>query len=459
VFALTPVELGVLGSEEFVISPPIAENPDKQPADTLTVTLRDILPGLYDLTAHIDDGRLAGTDRVVEAVRVVPATPTGNEIPRLSLLKPDADFEISKAGSFVVRWTDSDANDNARISLLLDSDSQTSLLNGNEFLLATALEEDPDGASDQATLVVPIDVPAGVYRLVSVISDGLTQVITRAPALITVRGGGGGGGDGGGDGPGDGGGEITLVPDAHLIEHPGELITVVITHEFGPVPRRAHVYFSNEAYGGTFVLDVTPIAGLTPTTKTYTVVIDSGLVPNAAWPRSFDIVLETIVDGVTTTTRSTRPIWIRQEVEVLNLRAINYICEQGDTMDSEPTDFVGVEWTWYGGGTGTGFEKMVAFWLSADGVVPANRGEDSTHKILAIKPGSPNQVRAERVELDALRGQQEQQIVIQIPASQRLDTDWYWLIPVYDPDTENLQLAAFSRPVRVCPPVDALDGP
>lgn len=471
VFSLVPADENAIGQDEYVIGPPIAENSDKSPADSATITFRDVLPGLYDLVARIDDGRLMGTDRAGALIRIVPAVqPPGNGIPSLTLIAPDKDFQITKGASFVVQWTDSDPNDNARIWLLLDSDSQNSLLNGNEYVLASSFEEDPDGPGDQISVVVPREIPSGVYRLVSVISDGLTQVVTRAPAQITVRGltGGGGGdtnpGGGGGDGGGDGDGpaptnQITLVPSAEIVDRPGELITVVVTQDVASIPRRSRVLISNQAYGGGFELDITPFIGPATSTKTYTMVVQSGLVPNAAWPRSFDIVLESILDGIVTTSRTPRPIWIRQEVEVQDLRQVNYVCDANDAIDFEPDPFVGIEWTWYGGGFGDGDQEEIAFWLSSDALIPANGQNDGTHKLIAMKSTSPNQQRIERIALSDLRGAFSASFVVVVPGVSGLDAGWYWLIPVLDPNGSPRQLGTFSMPIRVCQPVESLlDG-
>lgn len=466
-FSLAPADGSGIGLEEYVISPPIAENSDKLPADAATLSFRDVLPGLYDIVARIDDGRLMGTARSLGVIRVVPnAPPAGNEIPSLSLLTPDRDFEVFKGTSFTVRWTDSDSNDNARIWLLLDADSQTSLLNGNEFVLASSFEEDPDGAADQMSVVVPRDIPSGTYRLVSVISDGLTQVISRAPALITVRGMLGGGGDttpgggnpGGGEGP-QPTGKITLVPSAEVIDAPGEMITVVVTLDVPTLPRRSRILISNQAYGGDLLQDITPLIGPAANTKTFTIVVQSGLVPNSAWPRSFDLILEANIDGIVTTTRTSRPIWIRQEVEVVAVREVNYVCSEQDILDSEPNPFVGIEWTWYGGGFNVDELEEVAFWLSRDGAIPSNGASNNLHKMVAMLGTSPNQIRSERVSLNEIRGTYSNSIVIVLPAVTGLESGWYWLIPVIDPNNTARQLPAFAQPVKICQPVEsASDG-
>jgi uncharacterized membrane protein YgcG len=476
VFSLAPGGLAPLAGEEFVISPPIAEDPDGASSDSVVLTLRDVLPGLYDLVATIDDGRLIGTDRVGGAVRVLPAA--NNDLPRFDFLEPFADSAVIVGGVLHARWTDSDDNDNARISLLLDPELENVLLNGNEIVLASSIGEDDDGPADQIALAIPGDVRPGTYRLAGVITDGLTQVITRAPGLVTVRasppssgsnGGGNGSGSGSGSGSGNGSGlggggnnvgggpstEITQVqPAVEVVDHPGELITVAVTLQEGPLPRRSRVYLTNFRYGGDFRVDLTPLTGPIPSSKTYTLVVNTGLVPNATWPRSFDIELETIIEGVTTITFSPRPIRIRQEVEIVDVRMLNYSCTFDGSITPDPTPFVGIEWTWYGGG----FDESeppttVAFWLTPHGDVPENDVSDATHMLLLEMPASPHVAQTSRVSLDRLYGTASTGRVIVISLLPGLVPGDYHLVSVLDgEDAGRTVYAPVATPIQVCMP-------
>ncbi len=485
-FALIPSGPDTLTRDAFVISPPIAEDPDGTVSDSAALAVQDVLPGLYDLVATIDDGRLVGTDRVAQAVRVLPAA--NNDFPRIDLLEPVSDLEVAAGGTINVRWTDSDENDNARISLLLDPDPGNDLLNGNEIVLAAGISEDDDGFGDQIALAIPGNVAAGDYRLVIVITDGATQVISRSPVRISVKAapsspgssgtpgggggsgtnGGGGGGGPGGQGGGMGGGsstEITTVtPAVEIVDHPGTLISIVVTQEEVPLPSRSRVFLSNLAYDGDFRLDVTPATGPLPTSKTYTLVVNSGLVPNWAWPRSFDVEVETTVDGVTSIAVSPRPIRIRQEVEIVGVRMLNYTCSSGGAIDRDPTSFVGVEWTWYGGG----FDESesladVTFWLSADGAVPDDDRNDSGHKLVAFIPASPNVLQVERVTLDSVRGIASSRVVSEQPlrttATVGLNPGDYHLVGVLDGfEVERTVYSPFPTRIQICSPVLAESG-
>ncbi|MDO8629196.1 MAG: hypothetical protein Q7R41_01780, partial [Phycisphaerales bacterium] len=478
VFSLAPGGLAPLAGEEFVISPPIAEDPDGVLSDSAVLTIRDVLPGLYDLIATIDDGRLMGTDRVGGAVRVLPAA--NNDLPRFDFLEPFADSEVIVGGVLHARWTDSDDNDNARISLLLDPELGNVLLNGNEIVLASSIGEDDDGPADRIALAIPGDVRPGLYRLAGVITDGLTQVITRAPGLVTVRasssssgstgvpnsgvenGGGNGDGSSVGNGPST---EITQVqPAVEVVNHPGELITVVVTFQEGPLPRRSRVYLTNIRYGGDFRVDLTPTTGPLASSKTYTLVVNTGLVPNATWPRSFDIELETIIEGATTITFSPRPIRIRQEVEIVDVRMLNYTCTFSGPITPDATPFVGIEWTWYGGG----FDESeppanVAFWLTLNGDVPENDVTDPTHMLLLWMPASPHVTQTSRIGLDWLQGMagtktpNDPSIVISAPPG--LAPGDYHLVSVLDgAGAGRTVYAPVATPIQVCMPAQAATG-
>src|SRR3989304_5151081 len=110
-----------------------------------------------------------------------------NDPPLLVLLEPASDVDVEIGRSLLVRWTDSDANDDARISLLLDPDLGNVPLDGDEVLLVASLGENEDGPGDQITLGIPAGVIEGHYRLVGAITDGLTQTLTAAPGLVRGR--------------------------------------------------------------------------------------------------------------------------------------------------------------------------------------------------------------------------------------------------------------------------------
>lgn len=169
----------------FVIGPPMAATVHTAGRGSASLPVKGVLPGLYDLVGAIDDGRFTGSSRVERAVRVLPGV--DNDAPQLTVSKPAANVEIGAGGSFLAAWKDSDANNDARISFYLDSDLGAVALDGNEQLLQTGVREDPDGSGDKLELLTPAGLAVGTYRVVGVITDGMTQVVTRAPGLVKIR--------------------------------------------------------------------------------------------------------------------------------------------------------------------------------------------------------------------------------------------------------------------------------
>ena len=183
-FALESSMAGGLDAETFSIGPPIAEDPDGPSADSVRITIADVLPGLYDLVGTIYDGQLTGFDRIERAIRVLPDL--DNDAPQLVLVQPSDDVELSVGESLLIEWIDSDANDNARIKLLLDPDFGEVGLDGDEYVLANAINEDADGAGDRRVVSIAGDVPPGTYEVVGVIRDGSTEVVTHGGARVLV---------------------------------------------------------------------------------------------------------------------------------------------------------------------------------------------------------------------------------------------------------------------------------
>lgn len=169
----------------FVVGAPIPATAHNGSSDSAALPMAGVLPGLYDLVGTIDDGRFTGTARVERVIRVLP--PLLNDSPQLQLSRPATDVQIEAGGAFAAAWKDSDNNDDARISFYLDPDSTAVVLDGNEQLLQTGVREDPDGAGDKLELRTPADLAVGTYRVVGVITDGVTQVVTRAPGYVKIR--------------------------------------------------------------------------------------------------------------------------------------------------------------------------------------------------------------------------------------------------------------------------------
>lgn len=457
--------------ESFAIGPPIAENPDGARSDSATLMVRDVLPGSYDLLGTIDDGELVGTDRVERAVRIFPAV--DNDPPQLVLIEPASDVDVEIGRSLLVRWTDSDANDDARISLLLDPDLGNVPLDGDEVLLAASLGENEDGAGDQIRLGIPPEVAAGEYRLVGAITDGLTQTLTRAPGLVRIR-------QTSPTPDNEGDPDIIidvlippppslppptpwtvtpLGPIEALVVQTGEVVTVIFNSAFDPTRNAGRVYLNNRRYGGE-VRQIVEQAELDQgDVHSLLVPIQTDTIPNDAWPRSFDIEVETVIDGVVQVHVGPRPVWFLQEAHVLNAALIGHSCiPSGAAISGSPE--VSVEITWYGGGLlEEEFNPFVQFWLTKDGSVPESGADDLTHRLIGQAPGSPNLVRTTR--FDAVFPVLSVNIAGEVGtieladsiAGTSLESGEYRLVTVFDPDGINRTVSDPSAvSVAVCNP-------
>jgi len=376
------------GTEErIVIGRPLGDDPGGDGDYQAELTMTGVRPGLYDLVGQIDVGGVVGADRVAGVVRIL------NDEPQLTFLEPANDFELDPGESFDVVWTDSDDNDNARILLLLDPDLDGDGLDGDEVLLVPPLQEDPDGTGDTVTVEIPAGVPKGVYRLAGTISDDLAEVFTRAQGLIHF---------GVSKLPDQPNPVLILhVPHAPLKVRLGYTIDVVL--ETSDVPHDADVrfYLSNLASDdGTVFAEVHTASVNLNGVNELTIPSSELDIPNDAWPRQFDLEVEVNVDGTAYTAVAPGAIWIRQEVEVLDVDMVNYECTPGSDPLIVDREFVGVEITWYGGGfLEREVHADVVFWLSDDGTVPINDEPDDQHRAFHTVLESPNIIRVEQIHI------------------------------------------------------------
>lgn len=433
------------------LGPSIAENPDGSVADSATFVVRGALPGVYDLVATIDDGELLGSSRLENAVRILP--PRENDPPRLTLLQPAVDLDSEPGRTLLVRWDDGDANDDARISLLLDPDLGNVPLDGDEILLAASIGEDAEAAGDQITLGLAADLPLGSYRVVAIISDGLTESMTRAPGILRVKAPStsagntndnsngntndnsntndngndnkpdntnGNGNSNGNDntGTGDGGGVIiipfpdpvdtTVTPlgtpvEGDLLVPQGETVTWLVESEVIRRPERVsmRIFASNLLFGGAVRLDVTP-EGFPPDVVepgVLEVQLRTDLIPNVAWPRKFRVEVESVSHGELTVESSPTPLWVFQQVEVVNAAVAGSPCiPMGAVASGEP---VSLQFQWYGGGLlENGTHATVEFWLATDGLAPFDGVADANHRLLGEATASPNRMQTTSVDLN-----------------------------------------------------------
>jgi hypothetical protein len=466
-FSLEPAGDAQLATGTFTVGPPIAEDPDGPRQDRASFVLTDVLPGLYDLVGTIDDGELVGTARVASAVRIRPQP--DNDAPTLSLVGPGGDLAVEVGESFTVTWVDSDANDDARISLLLDPDTHSIDLDGDEVLLVASLREDPDGPGDQITLGVPLGLAAGTYGVVGVITDGVVQVVARAPGLlnVTVPEPTGGGGDGG---PGQVRRISLAEPSAAVHTRLGGSIPVRLELTNIPANSEAKLFISGISHIGELLrVDVTPPGFSVNINSLISLSAAEQRIPNKWWPRRFSLEAEVVHDGVRYQATAAGAVWIRQEVEIRTVRMINYWCWEPTRSVPVDTDFFGAEIDWYGGGDGDEASGaagpnppmgIVQFWLTADGTVAEDAVNDRSHRLLFTASQSPNVVATTRVHYVDLVGIDLDDLGL--PPSQlepAVDDDHYFVTAVVTvPVFGRLVSTPVIEPIEVCFPLPFSDG-
>lgn len=429
-FSLAVSDPSVVGVGPFVFSPSVAEDPDGSEGDSLTVTLSGVLPGLYDLVGEIDDGALKGTDRLRQMVRVI------NYPPQLSLAEPAVDFDVEPGGSFLVTWTDADDNDNAQISLYLDPGLAPGAPDGDEILLASLIGEDPDGADDRLIVSVPAWVEDGAYRVVGKIWDGLVEIIAWAPGTAYV---------------------VTGPPELNFVAPTGDVWTRLgegfsFNLHAANVPANAswRFYLSNVPFGGDLLrVDVTPDP--VETNQLSFIPLDTlqALIPNAAWPRQFELQAELSVGQELYSAKAGGSVWIRQEVEIADVETVNCDCHPDATPIEDERSFIGFRITYYGGGFSERERRDdVTFWLSDDGTVPPDFVGDLTHQILVDALASPN---AQSVAQGGLI-----RLVVALHDSDgtlslRLTPGEYFIVPVlHNTSFGSVPSGPSPQPVEVC---------
>ncbi len=412
VFTLQPSDPLQVGLGVFQVSPPFAEDLDGPAYDGATLSVGGVLPGLYDLVGTITDGSLSDIARVSKAILVREQIEIQNDLPSIAVLQPSADLEVPVGGSFFVRWTDQDMDQDARISLYLDPASGGIVFDGDEILLTNSISEDVDGPGDEIQIGITSDFARGEYYLVAVIFDGTDEAVARAPGIVVVV-----------DASGGGRIDPDLDPDTEDDNSGGQTVTMldplydvtrltVSTFSLAiptsgvvvsdSIPRS--VLLTNEPYGGDTTVEFVPTQWLWESQDGLRVAVPRDLVPNAAWPRSFEVRLR-LTDGLGTEHElvSPGPMWLPQEVEVLDATALSYSCDSSGNLTRGDARFVGLAIEWFGGGLLEGEPHAdVEFWLSSDGIVPAGGYEDATHRLIWRSAGSPNVTRTAYIGIEVI---------------------------------------------------------
>ncbi|MFQ5414277.1 MAG: hypothetical protein ACE5E6_07435 [Phycisphaerae bacterium] len=452
-FALVASEPLGGAPSSYVISPPLAEDPDGPSVDEALLLIQGVLPGVYDLVGTIADGTLVGTSRVERIVRML-ADPD-NDLPTLELIEPAVDIELEAGHAFGVQWVDSDDNDNGLISVSLSPEAIGVPQGGNEILIAASIAEDPDGVGDVITLGVPHGVASGTYRVMGAITDGVSQVITYAPGRLIVS-------DPPPmpDGPPPPSIELTKPVDDVFMSL-GDPITATL-HAVGlPDDTKLALFLDNTVFGGDVRIEITP-SWLDVSYATFIVPTGAVDIPNDAWPRRFQLEIEAVVDGATYTGVAPGTMWIRQRFAFAAAEMVHLDC--GSPVPGGPTQ-AALQFAWYGGGFGAFGEELgaITFWLSGDGTIPVSGQGDALHRALLSVAESPGQVQTQTVGLDALTalvaGTYELIAVVAVPgdAVEETHADVPGGIVLCFPDAE--PPPPDDPPAMPAPPPPIPDGP
>lgn len=136
---------------------------------SVTVTLENTIT--YTLTAT----GTGGTSSADIAIMV-------NQPPVIVLEKPDQ-MNMATDASCLIAWNDSDADDNARISLYYDTDNQ----GANGTLIVSGIREDYDDEAEDAYVWDTLDIPPGNYYIYAKIEDSVNApVVDYAEGTIVI---------------------------------------------------------------------------------------------------------------------------------------------------------------------------------------------------------------------------------------------------------------------------------
>jgi len=174
--------------DEVLIVEGIAEDPDGGD-DTYRWDTAGVPPGVYRVAATIDDGVNPPVTKYLDWEVVIRA----NESPTFRFLNPLADVTDPSNGQLTIRWTDFDAEENAKIDIFYDVDGVAD--SGDETFILQDRDEDPDGAADEVVWDLAA-VAAGTYFIGATIDDGVNPPVTvyadgrlilNGPSITLVR--------------------------------------------------------------------------------------------------------------------------------------------------------------------------------------------------------------------------------------------------------------------------------
>jgi serine protease AprX len=122
-------------------------------------------PETYSFTTRETINNMVGEEGVVRV------SVGGNVKPMIEVTSPDGGAAVADT-FFVIRWTDDDPDDNARISLYNDQDTDP---DNGRVLIASNLAEDPEGDGDSYVWDTSTLVNGRSFYVMAVIEDGTNE--------------------------------------------------------------------------------------------------------------------------------------------------------------------------------------------------------------------------------------------------------------------------------------------
>lgn len=118
-------------------------------------------------------GNLISCGAAPSPIPVVGPGQLGNDPPTLTFLEPSNNTTLGQGDPFLIRWTDRDRDDNAKISFLLENTTDGS----DRILLVQGIDENDLTGPDTFTVGTTL-IPEGTYNVLGIIDDGTNQEVS-----------------------------------------------------------------------------------------------------------------------------------------------------------------------------------------------------------------------------------------------------------------------------------------
>ncbi len=140
----------------------------------------DIPDGEYYIHGRCDDGINEPVERYSSYPVIVDHTPPVNDLPFIQIMEPDGEGDDANT-EYMISWIDSDADNDASISLYYDSDAA----GFDGTLITSGVSEDEHGNSG-VYIWNTSQIPEGEYWIHASIADEVAQALNYSSGPITI---------------------------------------------------------------------------------------------------------------------------------------------------------------------------------------------------------------------------------------------------------------------------------